>query len=139
MLDNYLPLSASSKHIFKADNFLLEINGIKGSYITFSPRDTIHFTKVNPVSLSNKNLAIYEGKYFSEETNSHVTIQCDTSKLVIRFNVDKSYQLIPTFKDAFTINELSCNVQFIRSTQNKISAIKFYFWRTLGIEFKKLN
>ncbi len=139
ILDNYLPLRASSNHIFKADNFLLEINGTKGSYIPLSPRDTIHFIKVEPVNLSNKNLVIYEGKYFSEETNSRVTIQTDSSNLVIRFNVDKSYELIPTFKDTFSINELGCNLQFIRNTQNKISAIKIYFWRTLGIEFKKLN
>ncbi len=139
MLDNYLPLSASSKHIFKADDFLLEINGSKGFYIPFSPRDTIHFTKVNPVNLSKENISVYQGKYFSGETNSRVSIQRDSSKLVIRFNVDKSYELISTYKDAFTINELGCNLQFIRSTQNKISAIKIYFWRTLGIEFKKIN
>jgi hypothetical protein len=54
-------------------------------------------------------------------------------------STDKTYELIPTYKDAFSIKELGCSVQFIRSTQNKISAIKFYFWRTLGIEFKKIN
>ncbi|MEP7252097.1 MAG: serine hydrolase domain-containing protein [Ginsengibacter sp.] len=139
MLDNYLPLRASSKHIFKADNFLLEINGTKGSYIPFSPRDTIPFTKVKPANLSKENIAIYEGNYFSGETNSLLTIHSDSSKLLIRLNVDKDYELIPTYKDAFTIDELGCNVQFIRSPQNKISAIKFYFWRTLGIEFKKIN
>lgn len=139
ILDNYLPLRASSKHIFKADNFLLEINGTKGSYIPFSPRDTIHFTKVNPVNLSKENIAIYEGKYFSGETNSLVTIHSDSSKLLIRLNVDKDYELLPTYKDAFTINELGCNVQFIRSSQNKILTIQFYFWRTLGIEFKRIN
>lgn len=139
ILDNYLPLRASSKHVFKSDNFLLEINGTKGSYIPFSPRDTIHFTKVNPVNLSNENIDIYQGKYFSAEANSFVTIKRDNSKLVIRFNVDRVYELVPTYKDAFTIKELGCNVQFIRSAQNKISAIKFYFWRTLGIEFKKIN
>ncbi len=85
------------------------------------------------------SLAIYEGKYFSGETNSQVVIKRDSSKLVIRFNADTIYELIPTYKDAFMIKELGCNVQFIGRTQNKIAAIKFYFWRTLGIEFKKLN
>jgi len=139
ILDNYLPLKAASKHFFKADNFLLEITGNKGTYVPFFPRDTIPFTKVNPVNLSKENIAIYEGKYFSGETNSFVTIKRDSSKLIIGFSADKTYELIPTYKDAFSIKELGCSVQFIRSTQNKISAIKFYFWRTLGIEFKKIN
>jgi CubicO group peptidase (beta-lactamase class C family) len=139
ILDNSLPLRAASKHIFEADNFLLEINGNKGTYVPFFPRDTIPFTKVNSVNLSKENLSIYQGKYFSGETNSHITILRDSSKLIIHFNVDKSYELIPTYKNAFTINELGCNLQFIRSNENKITAIKFYFWRTLGIEFKKIN
>ncbi len=139
MLDDYLPLMVVSDHSFKADNFILEINGIRGSYIPLSPRDTVHFSKAQPVNLSEKDFNIYEGKYFSEETNSSVTIQRDSSKLIIRFNADKVYQLIPTYKDAFTINELGCDLQFIRSVQNKIYRIKFYFWRTRGIEFEKLK
>ena len=139
MLDNYLPLKAASDNIFKADNFLLEINGTKGLYIPFFPRDTINFSKVQPVNLSAKDLTIYDGKYFSEETNSTVIIEPDSNKLTIRFNADKVYQLIPTYKDAFTLNELGCQLQFIRGTQKKISAIKFYFWRTKGIEFEKLK
>lgn len=139
ILDNYLPLRAASDHFFKTDNFLLEINGTKGLYIRFSPRDTIPFLKVQAANLSAKDLTIYEGKYFSGETNSTVSIQRDSSKLSMRFNADKVYQLISTYKDAFTIDELGCELQFIRSTQNKISAIKFYFWRTRDIEFEKLK
>ncbi len=134
-----MSLSAASDHSFKTDNFLLEINGTKGLYIRFSPRDTIPFSKVHAANLSAKDLTIYEGKYFSGETNSTVSIQRDSSILSMRFNADKVYQLISTYKDAFTINELGCELQFIRSTQNKISAIKFYFWRTRDIEFEKLK
>jgi CubicO group peptidase (beta-lactamase class C family) len=137
MLDNYLPLRASANHIFKADNFLLEINGNKGSYIPFSPRDTINFTKVEPANISENGFKIYEGKYFSEETNTQIIIQRDSSKLTIRFNADRVYQLKPTYRNAFTIDELGCELQFIKGTQNKFSKVKFYFWRTRDIEFEK--
>ena len=139
MLDNYLPLRTAPDQIFKADNFLLKINGNGGSYIPFSPRDTISFTKIKPVDISQKDLHIYEGKYLSAETNSSVIIELDNSKLTIHFNADKIYQLIPTYKDAFKINELGCELQFIRATQNKISSMKFYFWRTKDIEFEKIK
>ena len=139
MLNNSLPLRTASDHIFKADNFLLKINGNGGSYIPFSPRDTISFTKIKPVDISQKDLHIYEGKYLSAETNSSVIIELDNSKPTIHFNADRIYQLLPTYKDAFSIDKLSCNLQFIRSNQNKISEIKFYFWRTRDIEFEKIK
>ncbi len=139
MLDDYLPLRVLSDHIFQADNFILEINGTRGSYMPLSPRDTMHFSKVQPVKLSEKDFNIYEGKYSSEETNSSFSIQHDSGNLTICFSADKVDQLIPTYKDAFTINELGCDLQFIRSAQNRIYRIKFYFWRTRGIVFEKLR
>ncbi len=137
ILDNYLPLISVSKNTFKSDNFLFDIKGTQGLYIPFSPRDTIHFTKVEPANISEKDFNIYEGKYFSEETNSSITVQHDSSKLELHLNANKAYQLIPTYKDAFKINELGCDVQLIRNLQNKIVMMKFYFWRTRGVEFKK--
>ena len=139
MLDNYLPLRTTSDHIFEADNFLLEINGNGGSYIPFSPRDTIGFTKVKSANIAEKDFHIYEGKYLSAETNSSIIIGRDNSKLTIRFNADRIYQLVPTYKDAFIIDELGCNLQFVRSNHNRISSIKFYFWRTRDLEFDKIK
>jgi CubicO group peptidase (beta-lactamase class C family) len=137
ILDNSVPLVATSANIFTSDNFLFDIKGTKGLYIPFSPRDTIHFIKVKPANLSEKDLKTYEGKYFSEESNSSLTVQHHGSKLMLRLNADKAWQLIPTYKDAFKVDELDCDVQFIRAAKNKISAIRFYFWRARGIEFIK--
>lgn len=137
ILDDYLPLTNVTENIFKSTNFLFYINGTKGLYIPLLPRDTIHFTKVKPVNTSGSNLNIYEGKYISEETNSSVTIKNERGKLTIRLNTGVSYQLISTYKDAFKVNELDCDVQFIKNLQNKTMFMKIYFWRTSGIEFKK--
>ena len=139
ILDKNLPLISVSKNIFKSDNFLFDIKEGKGLYITFSPRDTIYFTKVKPVNPSQENLKFYEGKYFSEETNSDINVHLDSSKLIIHLNADEEYQLVPTYKDAFKVNELDCDVQFIRNAQNKVCGIKFYFWRTRGVEFEKIK
>ncbi len=137
IIDHYLPLTALSKHLFKASNSMFYIDGTKGLYIPLSPRDTIKFSKVEAVTLVNKGFDNYEGKYFSEETNSSVIVRHDSSRLFIRLNANKVYQLRPTYKDAFNINELDCDVKFIRNHQKKISTIKFYFWRSRGIEYHK--
>ncbi|HEY2726828.1 MAG TPA: serine hydrolase domain-containing protein, partial [Parafilimonas sp.] len=139
MLDNYLLLTTVSDSIFKSGNFLFDIKGTKGLYIPFSPRDTIHFTKIKPANISEKDFNIYEGKYFSEETNSSISVQHDSSKLIMHLNADEAYQLIPTYEDAFKVNELDCDVQFIRSPQNKISMMKIYFRRSRDVEFQKLK
>jgi hypothetical protein len=64
MLDNYLPLREASENIFKADNFLLEINGTKSLYIPFSPRDTFIFQKFNPLTFQRKTLISMKAFFF---------------------------------------------------------------------------
>ena len=139
IIDNYLPLRAVTKNIFKAANSLFDIRGTKGSYIPLSPRDTIPFTKVEPVHLAVMDHSIYVGKYSSEETNSSLTIQTDSNKLVLRLHANRIYQLIPTYADAFRIEDLDCDVLFQRDSHEKPYTITFYFWRTRGIEFKNDN
>jgi CubicO group peptidase (beta-lactamase class C family) len=139
MLDNELPLIATSENIFKADNFLFEMKGNKGLYIPFSPRDTILFTKVNPANLLQKDFNAYEGKYFSEETNSSLSIKYSKGILSIHLKPNADYPLIPTYTDGFKINALDCDIRFIRSPQNKIIYIKMNLWRARNVEFKKIK
>lgn len=139
VLDNEVPLITVSENIFKADNFLFEIKGSKGLYIPFSPRDTIPFTKVSPANLSPKDFKIYEGKYHSEETNSSIIVRQDNNKLMIHINPDEIYQLIPTYTDAFKIDELDCDVQFAGSHQNNILSMKMSVGRARNVAFKKLQ
>ena len=139
IIDNYLPLIAVTKNIFKATNSLFDIKGTKGLYIPLSPRDSIPFTKVKPVHLSAKDVIAYEGKYFSEETSSSLTVQPDSDKLMIRLNASRMYELIPTYADAFRIDEMDCDVQFIRDSRKTVFTMKVYFWATRGVKFKKIN
>ncbi|MEO5648127.1 MAG: serine hydrolase domain-containing protein [Chitinophagaceae bacterium] len=138
MFQNYVPLLPASEHIFKSDYLVLDFKGTKGVSIFFS-NYTFHFTKVKPVNVSNKDLALYVGKYFSEEINASMTIQPESDKLMIRMTASKSYELIPTYADAVKVKELACDVVFMRNPKNKIVGIKFYSWGARGVEFKKIN
>jgi hypothetical protein len=137
VLDDYLPLANVSANMFRSNNFLLYITGAKGRFIPLLPRDTIPFTKVTSVKPAELNLSLYEGSYYSEETNTAVTVKNVEGKLTMRLNAGVYYQLIPTYKDAFKINELDCDVQFTGYPKNKTTNMKVFFWRTSGIEFKK--
>jgi len=99
-----------------------------------APRDTTPFTKVDPA-----DLAIYEGKYFSDETNSSLTITSDNGKLMIHVKPNADYPLKPAYKDAFTIEALGWDLQFIKSPENKILTLKISLSRARNVEFKKIQ
>jgi CubicO group peptidase (beta-lactamase class C family) len=139
ILDNDLPLTAISRNKFKAANFHLELYGTQGLYIPNSPRDTIPFSMVKQIDLSKLDVHPYEGNYFSEETNSSVQVKTDNGNLIIQLNDHVSYSLIPTYADAFKINEIDCDLRFIRGSQNKIVGIKMSVPRARGVEFEKSN
>ena len=138
-LDGDLPLLTVAPGIFKSDNFQLNVNGTSGWYIPYSPRDTIPFIKVIPAKLPLANLADYEGKYFSEEINTTITVQPNKDTLIIHLKPAEDYPLAPTYTDAFRINELDCDLEFTRSPKNKILEIRMNLSGAANIAFKKIN
>jgi CubicO group peptidase (beta-lactamase class C family) len=138
-LDSTVMLAAVAGNIFKADNFLFIINGNKGLYIPFSPSDSIPFTKVSPVHLSKGDMASYTGKYFSAETNSSIIIQHDKDGLLLQLKPGETYPLKPTYKDAFTIEAMGCDLQFTGAAGNKMLAMKMSVSRARNVLFTKIK
>jgi CubicO group peptidase (beta-lactamase class C family) len=139
LLDEGLQLVTISEQVVQSDNFLLELKGNKGWYIPFSPRDTMPFIKVTPVQLNQTEFAQYEGTYFSEETNSTFLVRHDENRLVIQLKPGKYYDIVPTYKDAFAINDMSCDLEFTRDALGKISGIKMSIPRARYVVFKKIH
>jgi hypothetical protein len=139
ILDSSTSLTTVSNNTFKTDNFRFEINGDNGLYISSSPVDIVHFKKVKPVAPAQKDFNIYEGKYFSDETNSLVSIQHDSSTLIIHLKPGADYPLIPTYADAFKINELDCDVKFVRKGKNGVFLMKMSVSRARNVEFERLK
>jgi hypothetical protein len=122
----------------KSNNILLQMNGNTGWLINLSASDTMPVTKMIAVKPAAKELALYEGRYFSEETNSSLLMYVDSAVLMIRLKPNNEYALVPTYKDAFKINALDCNLQFSRDGKNKISLLKISTARARNVAFKKL-
>lgn len=138
-LDNELPLTPVAGNILKAANFQLLFRGANGFYIPRSPRDTIAFTKVYPVNLKQQDFMAYEGSYFSEETNSSITIKHDGNHLMVQLKAGEAYPLLPRYKYGFKIDELDCDVQFTRGAGNKIQLMKMSVARARNVQFKKIK
>jgi hypothetical protein len=139
MVDNDLPLFAVSGNSFKGSGVIFQIDGNKGIYITPSPVDTIHFTKVKPAVPSSKELEVYTGNYFSEETNSNIIIQNKNGTLILHIKLGQDYSLTPTYADAFKSSDLDGDVVFTRNAQNKIVSFKINVSRARNVEFKKVK
>ena len=139
LVENELPMTAISKNKLICDYFTLVVNGNSGFYIPKSPLDSIPIIKVKPAVLSSDKKKIYEGQYFSNETNSDPWVKLNGDKLIIQLNADKSYPLIPTYTDAFRIAELYVDLQFIRDSTNEITTMKMSQGRARGVEFNKVQ
>jgi CubicO group peptidase (beta-lactamase class C family) len=138
LVENNLPMTAVTRNILICDYFMLVVNGNNGLYIPTAPVDSIPITKVKSAVLTQEDMNIYEGHYYSDETNSGLTVKLSGDKLTIHLNPDKSYSMIPTYADAFRIAELFIDMQFIRDTGNKMVMLKMSQGRARGVEFKKL-
>ena len=98
--------------------------------------DNIHFTKVKNDQVID-NLKVYEGKYFSKETNSTITIYLKDKNLMFHLKPDKDYQLEPTYNDAFNIIDFDGGLCFIRNNINEIVSMKISGSRARNVEFEK--
>jgi CubicO group peptidase (beta-lactamase class C family) len=104
------------------------------SAITEKPKEE---PKIEPIALSPEALKTYEGTYFSEETNSTVTIKVQEGKLMIRLNVNTTYSLKPNTKDTFHIENLDGDLVFSRSAINKLNSFKISIGRAKNVAFTK--
>ncbi|MEP6746627.1 MAG: serine hydrolase domain-containing protein [Bacteroidota bacterium] len=136
-LGNQTSLTATSEHTFSAGNFIFVINGIDGLYIPLSPRDTIPFTKVNPVHLSQKDFDRYTGTYFSTETSSPILIRENNGKLVIQLKPGTEYEMAATYKDAFKADAADADIIFTMDKGSTINSMHIYVPRARDVTFKK--
>ena len=93
--------------------------------------------KVEPAALSSETLKSYEGIYFSEETNTTVTLKVQNENLMIRLNANTIYPLKSATKDTFYIEDLDGDLVFLRNTKNKLNSFKISVGRARNVAFTK--
>ena len=93
--------------------------------------------KVEPAAPSSETLKTYEGTYFSEETNTTVTLKVQNANLMIRLNANTIYPLKSATKDTFYIEDLDGDLVFLRNTKNKLNSFKISVGRARNVAFTK--
>lgn len=139
ILDDGLTLKTISENKLIYGKYIFVFKGDKGIYVNGANNDTMHFTKLTDNILSTKELSVYEGKYFSPETNSGASINQKDGKLMIRLNSNVEYTLMPTFKDVFIVENTGTELKIIRNSQHKITSFTLNSERALNVEFEKIN
>lgn len=138
MIDNRVQLIPFGKNQFLLGDNMIIISDTKGLRYVIPNKDTITYTKVKPGLFDANNFKRYEGKYFSEETNSFIKVYQHSDKLVLHLKANKDFELTPTYKDAFSIDSLRWSLYFT-SNKNEISTMKISIPRARNVEFRKLK
>ncbi|GAB3277094.1 hypothetical protein GCM10027347_50900 [Larkinella harenae] len=96
------------------------------------------YEAAEPALVNQKALEAYTGDYYSDEVDAKLRIYLQSGKLIIHRYSDATYTLLPTYKDAFAIQNSSVKVYFDRDKGGRIINLKFTTPRVRNVAFKKL-
>ncbi len=108
------PLKPVAQNKFKLGSNEAVFDGKKTFKLITSAMDTTQYERVQKPNTDFKN--IY-GWYYSEEMSSSISIFEDGGKPYIRIKADETYELTPTYKNAFLISDMGVSISFDDKTQ----------------------
>lgn len=135
-----VPTSDTSARINgRASALLLRIAGGKVLGVEQVPRSTrrLLFGRVDAASPDLNALAAYAGTYESAELDVRYTIAVTDSGLVIRHRKISAPALVPTARDAFTV-DYGTFLQFTRAKSGKIDGFTLADLRVRGVRFERV-
>lgn len=138
-LDNKMPLKPVGGNVFKVQNDLLSFEQPDVFYWVSEDQDTVRYIRVDPADVTAATISAYTGKYFSDETQSGLTVVQQNGILLVQVNSYTSYVLKPVYKDAFRIVDADGVVNFERNEKGKIIKMKISVSRARNVEFGKVE
>jgi CubicO group peptidase (beta-lactamase class C family) len=98
------------------------------------------FDKYIPTDYTNKELAQFEGDFFSEELQTNYTLECINNVLTLKHAKMKNISLKPLKEDGFLSNRWQFRfLEFVRDKHNIIIGIKVSTDRAEKVHFIKNN
>lgn len=135
--DNRTPLIPVKDGMFKLGGDMIYFDKTKAFKLINYDNDTTSYTPELPANLTLQTGKTYTGTYFSDETQSGMTVVQKTDSLMLTLNSYTSYLLKPTYKDAFRIMDFGGVACFERDSNNNIIRMKIYKSRARNVEFVK--
>jgi len=134
-----MKLQAVAENRFLIAGQELLMKGNDKLYVIMPNKDTFSYSKTEPASLSIALLQDYTGAYFSEETNSTLTISALKDGLRMKLKADEVYTLQPLFKDGFQSTDGEFTLNFTRDSKGKIQKLLISVDRARNVEFEKVK
>jgi CubicO group peptidase (beta-lactamase class C family) len=135
--DNEMPLTAISENEFKIGGEKLVFDKKSKAYqFINSDQEVINYTFVPPANLV---LNDFQGRYYSDETKSELSISQEGDFLMLVFNRYTAYRLKPTYPDAFRLLDFGGIVNFERDENGKVSKMKIGQGRARNVEFARIE
>ncbi|WP_158085333.1 serine hydrolase domain-containing protein [Niastella vici] len=138
-IDNRMPLKPVGVNVFKVQNDLLSFDKPDAFCWGNEDQDTVRYIRVEPADVSAATIGAYTGKYFSDETQSGLTVAQQNGTLLVQVNSYTSYDLKPIYKDAFRIVDADGVITFERNEKSKIVKMKISVSRARNVEFMKMD
>lgn len=127
-----------SANEFYLDNERMVMNGSKGFFIITENRDTVNFNRIEP-PLPPTSFGEYVGRYFSEETNSTLTVKAVEGALTITLKPEETHTAFPVYKDGFRLPEVGGTMYFTRlKKKSQVTSLWISISRARNVEFVKL-
>jgi CubicO group peptidase (beta-lactamase class C family) len=132
------PLSPTSLRL-SADQsleFNVDDNGVVES-LTIKGDNELTATKLEDWAPATADLAMYAGRYFSEELDTVYTVEVEDDGLVLRHRRLDDVELTPKVTDTFNGSGAISEVKFVRNENGELTGLMASNVRTLNVWFKK--
>ena len=128
-----------SANEFYLDNKRMVMDGSKGFFIITENSDTVNFSRVE-LPLPTTSFGEYAGQYFSEETNSTLTVKASDGAIAITLKPGETYPAFPAYKDGFRLPEFGGAMYFARSKKkSQVTSLYISISRARNVEYIKLT
>ncbi|MBN9296124.1 MAG: serine hydrolase [Filimonas sp.] len=124
---------------FTGGNFTFIFDKGKGMITTNEDKDTIVYTVAPPANLSANTIKDYLGKYYSEETETAMTLIQKENTLQVWVNSNNIFTLRPMYKDGFAISNIGGTLYFERDAKGNITGMKISIARARNVAFEKVK
>jgi hypothetical protein len=105
--------------------------------ILTTPTETSSYSAVEDATINDKTLAAYSGVYYSDETETKLTIKSKDGKLFLTRKPQEEFPITPLYKDRFE-SPLG-DIQFIKGQGSDFVEFEISDGRSIRVKFKKIT
>ncbi len=135
---NEKSLISLKENLFGMGNSLLAFD-VQGELTVISAaKDSIHYVKVSPAHADPEIKSQYPGKFFSDDTNSSISIILSNGNLLLHLRPGLEFPMNATYEDGFDIKDLG-SLYFERNEDGVIIGLKISVPRARKVGFRKID